>query len=320
MANPLEHEVTPVMAASEAARRMAQESNASGVLPTMLLRMFEFSPIAIAITSSDGESARYLKVNQAYLDMIGKRWEDICDTPLSKAAAIVDEGFRRRCLKLDRDGGYVGEPVEIRHSSGSRLSTLISAQRTVVDGIAYDLEIIVDVSEHIRQQAEQQAALHKAARTDVLSGLSNRRAFDELLHERLPTADQHPPTLALIDLDGFKQINDTHGHAAGDAVIRALGQRLVASFRDDAFIARTGGDEFVLVIDDHGRADPQALRQRIAASFTPVAFGDLAIACTGSVGIARYQPGEGMDAFIARADACMYAHKQQARTSEAALE
>lgn len=277
------------------------------ILTAMLLRMFEFSPIAIAITSSDGEAARYLKVNQAYLDLIGRSWSELSQERVADMAAVVDEDFVRRNRQLQDEGGYVGVPVNIRHADGRIISTLISAQRTVVDDIAYDLEIIVDVSERTRLQEAQAAALQAAACTDALSGLANRRGFDQYLEQRLAGADTGQITLALIDVDDFKQVNDAHGHSAGDSLIRTLGQRLRDRLGSEAFIARTGGDEFVVIA---GAQLPEPLlRERIGQVFRPVTHAGKQLPINGSVGIARYRQGEGCDALLARADARMYAQK-----------
>lgn len=278
------------------------------ILPAMLLRMFEFSPIAIAITSSDGEATRYLKVNQAYLDLIGRRWSELCHARVLTVAAVLDEGFARRNRLLEADGGYVGEPVNIRHADGHTIATLISAQRTVVDGIAYDLEMIVDVSERTRLQEAQAAALQAAACTDVLSGLANRRGLEQYLAQCLAGPAVAAITLALIDVDGFKQVNDVHGHGAGDAVIRELGRRLCADLGGDAFIARTGGDEFVVVVVQ-GAVSVPVLRQRIRQVFAPMEHAGKTLRISGSVGIARHRRGEDSAALLARADARMYADK-----------
>ena len=277
------------------------------ILTAMLLRMFEFSHIAIAITRSDGTGARYLKVNQAYLQLVGRQWSELCNGALANVAAVVDDGLARRNQQLEVAGGYVGEPVSIRHADGRIISTLISAQRTVVDGVAYDLEVIVDVSERTRLQQEQDAALQAAACTDALSGLANRRGFDQYLGQCLAAQEAPELTLALIDVDDFKQVNDAHGHSAGDRLIRQLGRRLRHCLGEDAFIARTGGDEFVVIVQDPDAAG--WLRERIGGAFGPMTHAGKSLMVTGSVGIARYRPGEHSDALLARADARMYVQK-----------
>lgn len=277
------------------------------ILTAMLLRMFEFSHIAIAITRSDGTGARYLKVNQAYQQLVGRQWSELCNGALANVAAVVDDGLARRNQQLEVAGGYVGEPVSIRHADGRIISTLISAQRTVVDGVAYDLEVIVDVSERTRLQQEQDAALQAAACTDALSGLANRRGFDQYLGQCLAAQEAPELTLALIDVDDFKQVNDAHGHSAGDRLVRELGRRLRHCLGEDAFIARTGGDEFVVIVQDPDAAG--WLRERIGGAFGPMTHAGKSLMVTGSVGVARYRPGEHSDALLARADARMYAQK-----------
>jgi GGDEF domain-containing protein len=89
-------------------------------------------------------------------------------------------------------------------------------------------------------------SLHRLAYQDTLTGLPNRRAFFEHLSTRL--SEHHAVTVVACDVDGLKEINDREGHAAGDAAIRTVGQRLVAALGPDAFVARVGGDEFLAVL------------------------------------------------------------------------
>ena len=117
-----------------------------------------------------------------------------------------------------------------------------------------------------RRRMHRRLALE--ALTDPVTGLPNRRAWDQTLQERL-TATQSGPgrlCLAVIDLDHFKRVNDTHGHAAGDAVLRAAGKVLSGGLREDDFVARLGGDEFGLLLSVPDEATARAVVDRVRGS------------------------------------------------------
>lgn len=161
--------------------------------------------------------------------------------------------------------------------------------------------------------AEQE--LQRRARTDDLTGLLNRREILERLG-RLATPP-HDRGLAVLfcDLDGFKGINDRHGHLAGDALLRAVAQRLQEGLRGGDLVARVGGDELMVVLAGvrqlaDAEAIAETLRRRVAAP-VPTARGSLAV--TVSIGVTLLQAGEGVDALIARADQAMYMAKQAGR-------
>ncbi|WP_244655283.1 GGDEF domain-containing protein [Rhizobium lusitanum] len=286
------------------------------VLASMLMRMFEFAPIAIAITTSDAKTSSYAKVNDAYLKLTGLKWDDIRGKKLvSKGAAIDSPARDRRHRLLQEDGAYVLEEVEIRHADGNIIPTLISAQRTVVDGRSFDVEIILDVSARVRHQSEIELALRASARTDALSGLPNRACFDEVLKERIAAQESNERLLALafIDLNGFKIVNDTMGHDAGDEVIRTIASRLRDSFRTHDFIARIGGDEFIVLFE----IDPALLNEArdmlfeaIERIFKPIAIGGALTDVGAAVGVTLLRPGDTSASFVKRADNDMYLAKQ----------
>lgn len=161
------------------------------------------------------------------------------------------------------------------------------------------------------------AELARASRRDVLTGLPNRRAFDEELAREVARAgrDAKPLAVVMLDVDRFKVVNDTHGHAAGDAVLREVAARAAAAVRAGDLVARIGGEEFVLLL--HGADLTGALelaeRVRVAVAATPVVAGDRRLAVTASLGCAVLAPGEAPEALVARADARLYDAKRGGR-------
>jgi diguanylate cyclase (GGDEF)-like protein/PAS domain S-box-containing protein len=287
----------------------------SDVLASMLMRLFEFSPIAMAITTSDTRTSSYAKVNDAYLRLTGLKWENISGKKLTSDGSAIDSPARdRRHRLLADEGSYVLEEVDIMHSDGTVIPTLISAQRTVIDGVSFDVEVIMDVSARVRHQQEIELALRASARTDALTGLPNRACFDEVVAEHVESGTRIGRELAMIfiDLNGFKAINDNLGHPAGDEVLGVVASRLRENFRPTDFIARIGGDEFVILLDtDRTKIGElqNTLRDAMDGIFKPVSVEGQVAEIGASVGIAFLQDDDSALSFIKRADSYMYIAK-----------
>lgn len=154
-----------------------------------------------------------------------------------------------------------------------------------------------------------QAELAELAMRDALTGLRNRRFLAERLDQLLESERGHV-SVVFIDLDGFKAVNDTHGHDAGDAVLAAVGRRLSGLARGSDVVARLGGDEFVMVCIDVG--DPGVVAERaLAAVSEPIAVGGISIAVTASAGVVAVSEARTASQLLAAADAAMYRAKRQ---------
>jgi diguanylate cyclase (GGDEF)-like protein len=173
--------------------------------------------------------------------------------------------------------------------------------------------------EHKRAEAR----LADLALRDQLTGLPNRRALDGMLAGACARARRHRMPLAVLflDLDGFKEINDRLGHAAGDQVLREVAARLRTALRASDLVARIGGDEFLAVVEDLGCArDADVVADKLCLAIArPIALGGTTVRCTASVGVAVDAVGRrGPDALIADADAAMYERKRSRRASRRA--
>ncbi|AVP58925.1 GGDEF domain-containing protein [Pulveribacter suum] len=172
-----------------------------------------------------------------------------------------------------------------------------------------------------KQKAELARAVEQVrelATRDELTGLPNRRFMLEMMHLEIQRARRsHRPLLvAQLDLDHFKAVNDTHGHAAGDAALQAFARTVAACVRSADVLARWGGEEFVLLMGNTTAAEGTCLltRLREAVAAAPVALPSQDTArLTVSIGAAQLRPGEGMDAVLQRADKALYAAKRQGR-------
>ena len=171
----------------------------------------------------------------------------------------------------------------------------------------------------VAEQHARETDLRHQTRRDALTGLANRVLLQERLEELL--AGQTPLSVVFCDLDQFKQINDTHGHAVGDEVLRTMGTRLARRLSATDVVARIGGDEFVVVAAGVQQQDAPRLLQRIEEAFgsDPVRIGDLSLDVSCSLGLvfepggAGAEPGsaaERAEELLSSADREMYAHKR----------
>jgi diguanylate cyclase (GGDEF)-like protein len=180
---------------------------------------------------------------------------------------------------------------------------------------------IFGLKQDITQEKDLLERLRRLAEIDPMTGLANRSMFEEKLVRALsPESRGAPPAaLALIDLDGFKELNDTFGHAAGDACLREIGRRLRAVFRRPHAIGRIGGDEFaVLVRGRRSKAELAALaRAAIAEIGRPVPFEGNDLVVGASVGVTQPAEMRGHDlaGLFAAADRAMYAAKRAGRNT-----
>lgn len=199
----------------------------------------------------------------------------------------------------NRDEGFDQKLVQLLSPLVITLGTLIHSRST----------------EDKRAQAEAQ--LFRQATQDALTGLANRRRFFDLAEQALQQASRYGNDLsiAMLDLDHFKRINDTHGHAAGDAVLRHIAQVLNASLRTTDTGARVGGEEFAILMPmtsvQAALLPLERIRQGTQDSEIEVDGARIRVTC--SIGVSTWRPGLTLDQVIAQADARLYQAKEQGR-------
>ncbi|WP_372995007.1 diguanylate cyclase [Marinobacter sp.] len=190
------------------------------------------------------------------------------------------------------------------------------------DGRLVRLEIATDITDRKEMELALQEAHEKAraaALEDDLTGLHNRRAFFELGNQLLKQSRRNRSALAIImfDLDHFKQINDNHGHEAGDEVLRQIGQILASKVREADIAARIGGEEFAILLSEADVADASELAERLLGLMreTPVRFREAGILATASFGVSALRTEEqNLETLLARADEAMYESKALGRS------
>jgi len=166
---------------------------------------------------------------------------------------------------------------------------------------------------------DSSAALERVAHTDALTGLGNRHALTKRMEQCLAKGSEQRRGLCvqLLDLDFFKQINDKHGHLAGDAVLREVAARLTATLPANTAIGRWGGEEFILLFEQISHADAMAIAEKVRQAIvaTPVLFENQSINISTSIGIAcnRDLNAHSTDPLLAAADAALYRAKNNGR-------
>jgi diguanylate cyclase (GGDEF)-like protein/PAS domain S-box-containing protein len=274
-----------------------------------------FDRIADAIVMADAQR-RIVSVNPAFVtltgwspaDAIGQDIDALLHEPPHAAAFWP-------ALAETADGHWRGE-VCLRRRDG-QLLTALQTISLVPAGEDDSVRYVITCSD-LTSMREAQEQLSYLAHHDVLTGLPNRALLDERLDHELQRARRMGQGLALlfIDLDGFKTINDSLGHAAGDQLLQAVGRRLRASIRDVDTAARLGGDEFVVVMTDLGHPeDASVLATKLLSLLAePVEVEGRAVTVSASIGVAVYpQDGTDRGALMMASDSAMYAAKAHGR-------
>ncbi len=215
-----------------------------------------------------------------------------------------------RALAGDAVGSVI---VQVERLDGSRRWVdVASCPLTEPDGSRYGA---MSTYSDVTRPVEREQRIRHEADTDDLTGLANRRALQRMLVAALTRAQAHELAVGvlMLDLDGFKAVNDHLGHAAGDAALREVAARLRRSVRERDLVARTGGDEFVVVLADLAPGERAAhdAAQRVEAAFTaPLVLEGERVNLHAAVGVASY-PSDGRDIaqLLAAADRAMYARK-----------
>ena len=273
---------------------------------------FENTSVALMVAGRDGT---ILAVNPAFTRVTGWTLAEV----VGRGATLLqsgrhDEAFYRDFRKtLARRGEWQGE-IWNRRKSGEAFAEQLSIN-AVTDDRGRVVNYVAAFTD-ITVKKEMEERLERLAYHDFLTGLPNRMLFMDRLAQALALAPRRESRAAvmMLDLDGFKAINDGHGHEAGDKVLKAVGSALLGAVRASDTVARFGGDEFGVLLhdapDDRALA---ALMDRIVATVSaPVAVGrgDDEVSVGASIGVGLYPAhGQTPEVLLDRADRAMYAIK-----------
>jgi diguanylate cyclase (GGDEF)-like protein len=302
----------------ERARRFWFESLDASRCPALLrdclMALIDATPGMVMVSSSQGRLLYINGVGRGMLgippavDILSRKVFDIyspqsCDVLLAEAIPTCLRAgiWRGEMTLLDSTGGEI--PVSqvlmahhVREQDGKETTTLSS--------IAWDIREMKQIERQLRHQATH----------DALTGLPNRLLLMDRLDQAIVVAQRNGTHVGVLflDLNGFKQINDTHGHEAADQLLCGLGQRLGCRLRAEDTIARYGGDEFVLVIPElNSPADVGRVLHKVQQAIDePFAIGRESVHLGVSIGVAIFpQDGRDAGALLRRADVKMYEQK-----------
>ncbi|WP_339331131.1 PAS domain S-box protein [Aeromonas hydrophila] len=256
--------------------------------------------------------------NQQAEHTFGWSREEAIGRPLDETIvpASMREAHRRGLARYLATGKHhvLNQHIELTavRRDGMTLPVEVRISPLFIDGKTIFSAFLHDITE--RKQAE--AIREYEATHDSLTGLHNRRGMFNLLPEAIARAKRTQTSLALlyIDLDGFKQINDTHGHDSGDHVLRVIGTRLQESIRQTDTAVRLGGDEFTILLENikHGTTDADTVAHKILEAIQqPIQLDSTTGAISASIGIAVYHADNmiSADQLLSQADSAMYEAK-----------
>ena len=264
------------------------------------------------------QSGRIEKANGALAQMLGVQLPWLNGRPASDILADAEDW--QRVLEITRAAAQRGESanheVMLRAPEGSAGTRGVWSQLTArMVGVDGEAEAMILVATDITPLKQREELAWHQANHDELTGLPNRRLLGENARRLLSVAMRRDRRAALmvLDLDGFKEVNDAFGHAYGDAMLRRVAMRMSMTLREYDLIARIGGDEFVVLLPEID--DPDVARRvaekLIGAASEDVEFGERPSHMGASVGIAVFPTdGQDFDTLLRRADAAMYASKQ----------
>lgn len=280
-----------------------------------LSKAVENSAAGIFIANAEG---LVVYANQKFLTLTGYELADVIGQPSpllvhGRQSEVMDE----RWVALHHGSEWRGE-FRIPCKDGGAFWALVSLAAMLDDD--QNIVHVVGNVEDVSKQKESEEVINRLAFYDSLTALPNRRSFTESLPKLLESAEKSQKIAAVcyLDLDHFKEVNDTLGHAIGDSLLRTAAKRLQSALRSDDFVARLGGDEFALVIsnlDDVSGAYTVA-RKIIERMTTPFKLDGRELTVTASIGIAFFPDhGTNADNLLKRADIALYYAKSLGRNN-----
>lgn len=290
--------------------RDMSERNAARREQAIAASVYDNSFDAVMILDKDH---RVMDVNPAFTRISGFSPEEVKGQP----PRFFSEGLHEQSFYDDiwqqvaEQGHWRGEVWSLRKNGDKYPKLLSISQVCDSDGQrSHQVAVFSDISELKNHQAELEAA----ANYDMLTGLPNRRLLADRLSHALARVERSGEILAvcLLDMDGFKPINDTYGHDLGDRVLQEMARRLSARVRRDDTVARLGGDEFVLLLN--GATSDRLFERLLEEIARPMVFGKITLHPTVSLGITLY-PEDPVDSdmLLRHADQAMYQAKESGK-------
>jgi diguanylate cyclase (GGDEF)-like protein/PAS domain S-box-containing protein len=309
---PLKNEAGKTIGVLGISRDISRQYEADKELRLASL-VFENSNEGIIITN---ENNLIITVNPAFTTMTGYSLDDVA----GKNPSILSSGehdqyfYEQMWTQLEQQGFWSGE-VQNRRKNGKTYPQWLSISR--VENAQQQLQNYVAIMSDISKYREAEQKINFLAHHDVLTSLPNRALLKDRVGQALISAERHRQKLALLylDLDRFKFINDSLGHAIGDQLLIKVAERLNRQMREEDTVCRTGGDEFIILLPDTDADGAGHVAQKLVENITtPFEIDGNQLFVTVSIGISIY-PDNGRDAesLNKHADTAMYRAKQAGR-------
>ncbi len=278
----------------------------------MLKRAIECLPIGISLVGRNGKT---IYVNPAEAELHGYTAEELIGT---EARQLAHHRFRKPFSpqQLDGFGTWTRESINMRKNGQEFPAQLTSV---VVKDFSGEILGLVTTCEDITVKKNTENKIYNLAYFDVLTGLPNRSMFQDRLEHAIAHAQREKSKFCLLflDLDNFKDVNDTYGHRLGDRLLHRVANRLSENLRESDTLARVGGDEFVLIVSSvYDQENASSAARRVMALFEmPFDIDGKMIYSSASVGIAMY-PDDGLDneTLTKCADNAMYQAKKEGKS------
>lgn len=265
-----------------------------------------------AFISYIGHDRRYKFVNAMYRDLFGLGPEDLLGKTVEE---IRGEGAYQQ-IRPRLDEALGGLPVHFEqtyHDPKGARTLNITYLPDYGEGDGTEVRGVYVMGVDVTQRKALETKLARMAQHDQLTGLPNRYLLHDRLAQACARSQREGLQIALfyVDLDGFKRINDTHGHAAGDAILQEIARRATVMVRATDTVARIGGDEFVILMEGFfSYKQLEGVGRKIIAAFeAPFMVEGRALELSASIGVATFPPSKSWEELLATADAAMYEAK-----------
>ena len=276
----------------------------------VLLAGLRTTPEAVPADEAEGTRRAIEEANARLNSSIGAVLDIVRATltSTSKYSSLIDTA--ERDLRRDSRPDAIKRTLEMMHERNAEISG-------EVDILKGRLEQAKAESEQLRKELQ---AARSESFTDGLTGLKNRKWFDECLSEEINTAHESAEklSLAIVDIDHFKRINDDHGHPTGDKILAWFGSKIVENIKGRDRAARYGGEEFAIILPDTPLQSAATVMDQIRASVEQVTWKHIKSGrrfgkVTASFGVAELRDGEPASSLVERADENLYAAKSEGR-------
>jgi diguanylate cyclase (GGDEF)-like protein/PAS domain S-box-containing protein len=285
----------------------------------LALRISERQYRQIVDTTQEGvwlrdAEARTVFVNRRLCEMLGYTADEMMGRPVTDFMDADARAEAERRFTQRKKGERQQHDVRYQHKDGSDVWAIVSASPMYDDDGVFigGLGMITDITERKRHEE----VIRWQAYHDSLTGLPNRKLFEDRLHQLLVMAERHlhPVAIMFIDLDGFKQVNDTLGHDYGDHLLKVVAERISGCLRGEDTVARMGGDEFAVLLPgiEHPDAIAIVAQKLLEALAQTIDLAGQEVSVSGSIGVSMHpNDGDDVQSLLKHADVAMYRAKEQ---------